>query len=177
MATGHIPLELQPLELTTIATAAIDAISSAAKDKGVHVTARFDGSRAFVAGDAHRLEQIVGNLLSNAVKFTPAGGSVEVTVHGGGSVAELTVRDSGQGISPDFMPHVFERFRQGDGTTTREHSGLGLGLAIAQNLAELHGGRIEAMSGGEGKGATFTLSLPLLDVSRVAAAEATPVNS
>lgn len=176
MATGHVPLDLQPLELTTIATAAIDAISSSANDKGIRVTARFDGTGTAVAGDPHRLEQIVGNLLSNAVKFTPAGGSVEVSVRGGGSVAELTVRDSGQGISPDFMPHVFERFRQGDGTTTREYSGLGLGLAIAQNLAELHGGRIEAMSDGEGQGATFTLSLPLLDLPSVAAAAATPVN-
>ena len=177
MATGHVPLELQPVELTTIAKAAIDAIASTAKEKEISVTARFDGPRTIVAGDAHRLEQIAGNLLSNAVKFTPSGGWVEVRVHAEGPVAELTVRDSGQGISPDFMPHVFERFRQGDGTTTREHSGLGLGLAIAKNLAELHGGGIQAMSAGEGQGATFTLSLPLLDASRVTADMATPLGS
>src|SRR5690606_28177196 len=112
-------------------------------------------------------QQIVWNLLSNAIKFTPRGGSVVVSVRRTNAHVELQVRDTGQGIAPEFLPHVFERFRQGDSTTTRPIGGLGLGLAIVRNLAELHGGTVAASSDGEGRGATFTLSLPVLVAARV----------
>jgi CheY-like chemotaxis protein len=115
-----------------------------------------------VSGDADRLQQVVWNLLSNAVKFTRSGGLVEVRFQRNNSHVEIVVSDSGEGIKADFLPHVFERFRQADGSTTRAHGGLGLGLAIVRHLVELHGGRVSAASAGEGKGATFTVKLPLL---------------
>ena len=118
---------------------------------------------ALVSGDPDRLQQVVWNLLSNAVKFTPRGGSVSVRLARAGGHAEVEVSDTGRGISPDFLPYVFERFRQADGRITREHGGLGLGLSIARHLVELHGGTITAESAGEGHGATFRFSLPLVE--------------
>jgi signal transduction histidine kinase len=120
-----------------------------------------DARSGQVTADARRLQQVLWNVLHNAVKFTPAGGRVDVRVQRTDSMVEIAVQDSGKGISPSFLPHVFERFRQEDSTTTREFFGLGLGLAIARQLVELHGGSIEAASGGEGHGATFTVRLPL----------------
>jgi signal transduction histidine kinase len=108
-----------------------------------------------ISGDANRLQQVVWNLLSNAVKFTESGGRVCVKVSQVGSAVEISVSDTGQGISPEFLPYVFERFRQADSTTTRQHGGLGLGLAIARHLVEIHGGSIKAESKGQGRGATF----------------------
>ena len=117
-----------------------------------------------MAGDPGRLQQIVWNLLSNAVKFTPKGGKVEVIVERVNSHVEITVNDSGRGIKPEFLPHVFERFRQADASTTRQYGGLGLGLSIVKQLVELHGGHIRATSAGEGLGATFIVSLPMAAV-------------
>ncbi len=161
IATGQITLDLQPMNLTTIASRAVDAFAAPANKKGVRLTTRSDGAPAVVSGDPERLQQIVNNLLSNAVKFTPTGGSIDVLVSVNSNAAELVVRDSGRGIRPDFLPHVFERFRQEDATATREHGGLGLGLSIARELVMLHQGSISAFSAGPGQGATFIVSLPL----------------
>src|SRR6185295_10423501 len=129
--------------------------------KGIRLEATVDPTLGPVAGDASRLQQIVWNLLANAVKFTPRGGTVRMDVTNTASQAVIQVRDTGQGIGPDFLPHVFERFRQADSSTTRSEGGLGLGLAIVRHLVELHGGTVEATSGGEGHGTTFTVRLPL----------------
>jgi signal transduction histidine kinase len=115
-------------------------------------------------GDAERLQQIVCNLLSNAIKFTPAAGQVQISLQQIESFAQITVTDTGQGISSDFLPHVFDRFRQADGTTTRKYGGLGLGLAIVRHLVEMHHGRVYATSEGMGKGATFTVQLPIYKI-------------
>ena len=120
---------------------------------------------ALVYGDADRLRQVIWNLLSNAVKFTPRNGSVQVRLQRNKTHIEIAVRDSGEGIKPDFLPHVFERFSQSNGSTTREHGGLGLGLAIVRHLVELHGGAVRAESPGEGLGSTFIVRLPLMDAS------------
>ena len=161
-ATGQMRLTLQPVDVMTVAARAIDAIDSSARKKGIHLHTRLD-AKVTVAGDPERLQQILVNLLSNAVKFTPALGTVEVIARVNASHVEVAVRDSGQGIRADLLPHVFERFRQGDSTATREHGGLGLGLSIARELAELHGGTVSAFSAGEGRGATFTVTLPILE--------------
>jgi len=125
-----------------------------------------------ISGDAERLQQIVWNLLSNAIKFTPRGGKVQLRLSRVNSHVEITVSDTGRGIAPDFLPFVFERFRQADTTFSREYGGLGLGLAIARQLTELHGGTVTAASGGIGHGATFTISLPLMIVHQPSAAPA-----
>ncbi|HEY0101501.1 MAG TPA: ATP-binding protein, partial [Pyrinomonadaceae bacterium] len=131
--------------------------------KSIQLVARFARNVGMVSGDPDRLQQVVWNLLSNAVKFTPVGGRVEVSLkRAGAHEAELVVSDNGTGISQDFLPHVFEHFRQADGTSTRSHGGLGLGLAIVRRLIELHGGTVKAESAGEGHGATFRIRLPLL---------------
>ena len=126
----------------------------------------FPGGDVAVLGDAGRLQQVVWNLLANAIKFTDEGGSVCVRLRRAGRDAELTVSDDGCGIEADFLPHIFERFRQADATTTRRHGGLGLGLAIARHLVELHGGTVRAESAGEGQGSTFVIRLPLADAPR-----------
>src|SRR5262249_23633084 len=122
-----------------------------------------------VYGDADRLRQVIWNLLSNAVKFTPRNGSVEVNCQRGNSHIVITVRDSGEGIKPDFLPHVFERFSQANGSTTRAHGGRALGLAIVRHLVELHGGAVRAESQGENLGATFIVMLPLMQTSNLPA--------
>jgi CheY-like chemotaxis protein/anti-sigma regulatory factor (Ser/Thr protein kinase) len=131
--------------------------------KGIRIDAELDSVPAVVSGDANRLQQVIWNLLSNAVKFTDGGGRVLVKLRQAGAAIEISVRDSGQGISRDFLPYVFDRFRQADSTTTRQHGGLGLGLAIARHLVEIHGGTIKAESAGTGKGSVFTIRLPLVD--------------
>ena len=151
------------MNLASVANRAVESFTDAAREKGVVLTSQVDGVQAMVSGDAERLQQIANNLLANAVKFTPPGGTVEVSVTLTAADAELIVSDTGRGIRPEFLPHVFERFRQEDATATREHGGLGLGLAIANDLAALHHGRIEASSDGAGRGATFWLRLPRLD--------------
>jgi PAS domain S-box-containing protein len=162
IVSGRMRLHVKPLALEPIIAAAIDSLRIAAEAKGIDIGADLPEPVGQITGDPDRLQQIVWNLLSNAIKFTPRGGRVRVSLHRTESHVDLTVTDTGQGISPDFLPHVFERFRQGDSTTTRPIGGLGLGLAIVQHLAELHGGTVNAESEGDGHGATFTLSLPAL---------------
>ncbi|HAF21770.1 MAG TPA: hypothetical protein DCK93_02475 [Blastocatellia bacterium] len=159
--TGNLYLELQPIELAPVLESAINVVRPTAEAKGIQIEINFEQEPAAVSGDANRLQQVFWNLLSNAVKFTPAGGKVSVQLRHDTEV-EISVVDTGQGITKEFLPFVFDRFRQADSTSTRQHGGLGLGLAIARHLIEIHGGMIEAMSAGEGQGATFTVRLPLV---------------
>jgi CheY-like chemotaxis protein/two-component sensor histidine kinase len=160
--TGKLRLNFRPLELSAIIESAVDSIRPAAEAKKITLLVLLDPSVSPVLGDPDRLQQVVWNLLSNAVKFTPEGGSVEVRLSRADTYAEVAVRDTGQGIDTEFLPYVFDRFRQANGAITRTHGGLGLGLSIVRHLVELHGGAISAESPGEGLGATFSLRLPLL---------------
>ncbi|MCA1816918.1 MAG: MEDS domain-containing protein [Acidobacteria bacterium] len=165
--TGKLSLDIAPVDVASVINAAVDSVQLAADAKGIQLEVSLDRSARNVAGDAARLRQVVWNLVSNAIKFTPASGRVRVGLEHAGAHARLTVSDTGCGIAPEFLPHVFDRFRQADGTSTRRHGGLGLGLAIVRHLVELHGGTVAAQSGGEGRGATFTVTLPLaLDEER-----------
>jgi signal transduction histidine kinase/CheY-like chemotaxis protein len=158
--SGKLSIELQRLDLQTVVTAAVETLEAEADAKGVKIEAAVERGLV-VRGDLARLQQILWNLVSNAVKFTPERGRVRVEARRDGTRAVVVVRDTGVGIEPDFLPRVFERFRQGDASTTRYHSGLGLGLAITKHLAELHGGDVRAESDGPGRGSTFTVELPL----------------
>lgn len=158
VASGNLRLELRPVDLAQVVEKALDACHPAAEAKSIAVTADLDRPMEMAAGDPDRLLQVVSNLLSNAVKFTPAGGAIEVSLKRDGAEARVAVRDSGDGISAAFLPHVFERFRQGGKS---QSGGLGLGLAIARHIVERHGGTIRVESPGEGQGTTFTVSLPL----------------
>ena len=160
IVTGRMRLSVHPVDLESVVNAAIDSVGPAAAAKAIRLQSAIDVPEGWVHGDPDRLQQIVWNLLSNAIKFTPSGGRVDVTVQREDGQAVLRVIDSGQGITPEFIPHVFDRFRQADGTTTRNVGGLGLGLAIVRHLAELHGATVTASSEGEGRGAAFTLRLP-----------------
>ncbi len=160
IATGKLRLGLQPVNLQAVVDAAVEAIRPAAMAKGVHLDLSLDATAPPVSGDANRLQQVVWNLLSNAVKFTPSGGRVEVSLRRVDSHLQVAVSDTGAGIAPDFLPHVFERFRQADSSSTRTHGGLGLGLTLVKQLVELHGGTVMAESPGPGRGATFTITLP-----------------
>ena len=164
IVAGRLRLNVEPVDLPAILRDAMATVIPAADARGVRVETLIEPLTAPVSGDADRLQQIVWNLLSNAIKFTPRGGKVQLRLSRVNSHVEVTVSDTGRGISPDFLPFVFERFRQADASFTREHGGLGLGLAIAKQLAELHGGTITASSGGPDQGATFTLKLPLMIV-------------
>ena len=159
--TGKLRLEFAACQLQPIIEAAAESIRPTAEAKGVRLQLLFEPEVGTVSGDKERLQQVVWNLLSNAVKFTSGGGEVSVRLQRVNSHVEVSVVDSGAGIHPDFLPHVFDRFRQADGTTTRAHGGLGLGLAIVRHLVELHGGVVGADSDGCGKGATFKVTLPL----------------
>ncbi|HEY0370760.1 MAG TPA: CHASE domain-containing protein [Thermoanaerobaculia bacterium] len=161
ITVGKMRINTKPIELAPVISAAVETVRTAANAKGVHLDVRLD-PKICVNGDAHRLQQVVWNLLTNAVKFTPEEGSVLVTLRGEERDATIEVRDTGEGIDPEFMPHLFERFRQADSSATRSHMGLGLGLAIVRHLVELHGGTIAAESRGAGKGATFRVRLPML---------------
>lgn len=161
MITGKLRLHNEPVDIASVINAAIDSVQLAIDSKELHLEVTLDPSARHTVGDANRLQQIVWNLLSNAIKFTPAGGRIEVKVERAASYLKLCVSDTGQGIGKNFLPFIFDRFRQADGTTTRQHGGLGLGLAIVRHLVELHGGAITADSAGEGQGSTFTLKLPL----------------
>jgi PAS domain S-box-containing protein len=160
--SGQLRLELQAVEPGRGVTAAIESILPAATAKGVGLRTVLEAAAGPVSGDPGRLQQIVWNLLSNAVKFTPAGGHVTVSVARAGAEVEVSVADTGQGIEPEFLTRVFDRFQQQDATTTRRHGGLGLGLAIVRQLAQLHGGSVRVQSPGSGQGATFTVRLPAL---------------
>ena len=163
--TGNLSLDLHPLQLAPVLKNAINVVRPTADAKGIEIDSRIDSTPAMVSGDANRLQQVIWNLLSNAVKFTNNGGRVTVRLSQVGSTVEIKVSDTGQGISREFMPFVFDRFRQADSTTTRHHGGLGLGLAIARHLVEIHGGTIKAESDGEGSGAAFTIKLPVIEVA------------
>lgn len=160
IVAGKVRLNVQPVDLASAIGDGIATIMPAADAKGVQVSALLDPAAPTIAGDPDRLQQILWNLLSNAVKFTPRGGRVEVRLGIVDGSIEIIVSDSGAGIPAAFLPYLFERFRQADSRATREHGGLGLGLAIARHLVELHGGSITATSGGEGQGATFRVRLP-----------------
>ena len=164
IVAGRVRLNVEPVDLPGILHESVATVLPAAEAKGVRIEKVIDPITTPVSGDAGRLQQIVWNLLSNAIKFTARGGKVQVHLARVNSHVEIVVSDTGRGIAADFMPHVFERFRQADSTFSREHGGLGLGLAIAKNLAELHGGTITAASGGLNSGATFTVKLPLMIV-------------
>ncbi len=159
--SGKLRLELRPIELPPVIEAALDSVRPAAEAKGIRVVPVLDAHASPVLGDADRLQQVAWNLLSNAIKFTPPAGRVELYLQRSGDHAEISVVDTGQGIGPEFLPYVFERLRQADGSSTRRHGGLGLGLSIVRHLVEAHGGWVRAQSRGVGKGATFTVSLPL----------------
>ncbi|HEV7799422.1 MAG TPA: CHASE domain-containing protein [Pyrinomonadaceae bacterium] len=160
--TGHLYLELHPIELAPVLDSAINVVRPTAEAKGIQIEVDLGPEPAAVPGDTNRLQQVFWNLLSNAVKFTPAGGKVSVQLRQVDSQVQIEVTDTGQGITAEFLPFVFDRFRQQDSTSTRQHGGLGLGLAIARHLVEIHGGNISARSRGAGAGATFTVRLPLL---------------
>jgi signal transduction histidine kinase len=170
---GKLVLSVGPLEMVRVVEAAIDALKPAAEAKQIRLQPVLD-SHATIVGDADRLQQVVWNLLSNAVKFTPRGGRVQVRLRRERSYVELAIADNGQGIEPEFLPHVFDRFRQGDQTFTRRAGGLGLGLAIVRSLVELHGGEVNAQSDGKERGATFTVRLPVAPLRADALAERAP---
>jgi PAS domain S-box-containing protein len=161
IASGKLRLEMRPLDLGSVIGSAVETVRVAAEDKGLTIARTLDPDVGPIVGDTTRLQQVLWNLLTNAVKFTPSGGRIEVLLGRRGGDAELRVRDTGQGIAPDLLPRIFDRFRQGDSSTTRVQGGLGLGLAIARQLVELHGGAIKAESAGEGQGTTMTVILPL----------------
>lgn len=162
--TGKLRLDVGPIDPVGFLEAAVEAVQPAAEAKGVRLQKVLDTGTGAISGDADRLQQVVWNLLSNAIKFTPKDGLVELRLERVNSHIEITVTDTGAGIEPEFLPFVFDRFRQADGSTTRAHGGLGLGLAIVRHLVELHGGTVRADSEGEGRGAIFTVRLPLIPV-------------
>lgn len=160
--SGKLRLDVRSIDLPTIIEAALDAVRPAAEAKNIGLQSLIDPLAGPISGDAARLQQVIWNLLTNAIKFTPKGGRVHVKLERVDSHVEITVSDSGIGISHEFLPYVFDRFRQADAATTRLHGGLGLGLSIVRQLAELHGGTVRVESAGEGKGATFIISLPFI---------------
>jgi signal transduction histidine kinase/ActR/RegA family two-component response regulator len=170
---GKLRLDVRPIELIDIIGAAIEIVRPAADAKGVTLESVLDPSSGLVSGDADRLQQVVWNLLSNAVKFTPRGGRVQVRLQRVTSHSELTVSDTGEGISKEFLPFVFDRFSQADSTSSRTHGGLGLGLGIVRHLVELHGGTVQAFSSGLGEGSTFVVRLPLIVAHHQAVTPAT----
>jgi signal transduction histidine kinase/ActR/RegA family two-component response regulator len=170
--TGKLRLDSKPVELHRIIDATLDSVRPAADAKGIQLSLSLAPMASPVLGDSDRLQQVVWNLLSNAIKFTPRGGQVEIRLREVGANAVLQVNDSGIGIRPDFLPYVFDRFRQAESTLTRSHGGLGLGLSIVRHLVELHGGTVEVESAGEGQGSSFAVRLPL----RAELAEGAPVD-
>ena len=165
--TGKLRMDVRPADPNSFIDAAVEAVRPAADAKGVRVQKVMDTGLLSIPGDPVRLQQVVWNLLSNAIKFTPREGRVQIRSERVNSHLEIVVSDTGQGISADFLPHVFDRFRQADQKTSRQHGGMGLGLAIVRHLVELHGGTVQAHSEGEGKGATFTVMLPISPVYQV----------
>jgi signal transduction histidine kinase len=162
--SGNLHLELSDVDITQVIAAAIESVTPAAKAKGISVNYTGDSAGQSVCGDAARIEQMLRNLLSNSLKFTPAGGAVRIVTEADDQNVSIRVIDNGEGIDPAFLPHLFTRFRQADSSLAQKHEGLGLGLAIVKQFAELHGGRVSALSDGLGLGATFLLELPRRDV-------------
>ena len=167
--SGKIRMEVQSVDPASIVRSAIETVTPSAAAKGIVIHKVLDPRVRPISGDPHRLQQVVWNLLSNAIKFTPKRGRVQVVLRHAESHVEISVSDTGKGIKADFLPHVFERFRQEDASSTRAYGGLGLGLSIVKHLVELHGGYIFAKSDGDGLGSTFTMELPLATVDRVTA--------
>ncbi len=163
--TGKMVIESMPLELAPVVSAAYTSAEPAARAKNVRLALDIEDKDALVLGDAARLQQVVWNLLSNAIKFTPKSGEVRLTLRRDHSTSVIEVQDSGEGIAPEFLPHVFDRFRQADSSMTRAHGGLGLGLSIVRHLVEMHGGTVRVESEGLGRGAKFTVSLPIRAVA------------
>jgi signal transduction histidine kinase len=159
--TGSLRLNRGPVDLATVINAAADSVRLGAETKGVQLAVILDPAARHLQGDASRLQQVVWNLLANAIKFTPEGGTVRLRLRRAGTHVEIEVTDSGDGITPDFLPYVFERFRQADTGSRRRYGGLGLGLAIVRHIVELHGGTVTAESEGEGHGSTFRVLLPI----------------
>ena len=175
--SGKLRLDIRSMDLRAIVQAALDVIEPGAAAKQVSVQVRFEERPIPVNADADRLQQAIWNVLSNALKFTDAGGTIKVALTSDVSTATVAVSDTGQGIAPDFLPYVFDRFRQADGSTSRRHGGLGLGLALTRQIVELHGGSISADSNGTGKGAEFSIRLPVADaLAQVAATVKTKLN-
>lgn len=161
IATGKLRVQLVPVSFRKIVDAAIDALRPVMAEKRIGLDARFDEGEFVVRGDSDRLQQVLTNLLGNAVKFTPAGGRITAGLSLDGGVVQCRINDTGIGISPEFLPYVFDRFRQADSSSSRHHGGLGIGLTIVQQIVELHGGTVRAASEGKGRGSTFTVQLPL----------------
>ena len=161
--TGSLRLNRGPVDLATVINAAADSVRLGAEGKGIQLAVILDPAARHIQGDASRLQQVVWNLLSNAIKFTASGGRVEVRLHRVDGQAQIKVTDTGEGVAAEFLPFIFDRFRQADSTITRRHGGLGLGLAIVRNLVELHEGSVQAESAGEGYGASFIVRLPLAE--------------
>lgn len=164
IVSGKLALDVQSVDLAAVVDAALDTVRAAADAKGIRLETLIDSSNG-VAGDSTRLQQVVSNLLSNAVKFSDRTGRVLLRVVTEGSHAVISVRDEGEGIAADFLPHIFERYRQANYASDRVHGGLGLGLAIVREIVELHHGTVNAESAGRGQGATFTVTLPLAEAS------------
>jgi PAS domain S-box-containing protein len=169
IVTGKLRVEVRPIDLVPVVEAGLDAVRPSAEAKEIHLDAKLEPIDSKVLADPDRLQQVVWNLASNAVKFTPKGGRIEVRLRADSHV-HLSVQDNGKGISAEFLPYVFDRFRQADSTSTRKYGGLGLGLAIVRHLVELHGGTVHAESAGPDRGATFTVRLPLMEERSVAPA-------
>lgn len=161
MIRGNLQLVMAPVQLATVIETTINSLSPIAEAKQIQLSSKIERAEVQLLGDCNRLQQVITNLLTNAIKFTPDGGKVEICLQQDGTQVQIQVIDTGKGINADFLPHVFERFRRVDSSTTRSKDGLGLGLAIASHLVELHGGTISAQSPGEGLGATFTIKLPI----------------
>ena len=175
--SGKVRLDVESVNLNTVIQAAIESLLPSVQAKSIRLQTVLDALPTPIAGDPGRLQQVVWNLLSNAIKFTPKGGKVQVKLEQVNSDVELSVSDTGQGIKPEFLPYVFDRFRQADASTTRQFGGLGLGLSIVKQLVELHGGTVQAASLGEGQGATFTVVLPLADQQNDSAAPEVALDS
>ena len=167
-ARRKLRLEVRPMDLVAVVEAGIEAVRPAADAKGIRIESRLDSKASAMVGDPDRLQQVVCNLVSNAVKFTPKEGRVDVELTRVDAHARLRVKDTGKGIPSGFLPHVFDRLRQADSTSTRAHGGLGIGLAIVRHLVESHGGTVHALSSGDGQGSTFVVRLPLRVVPEVA---------
>jgi signal transduction histidine kinase/ActR/RegA family two-component response regulator len=162
---GKLRLEVLPIDLDTVIQGALETVRPAADAKGITIDSTLDAGAGLVSGDPARLQQVLWNLLGNAIKFTPRGGRVTVRLQRGGDHAEITIADTGCGVAPDMLPHLFERFWQADSTASRTHGGLGLGLAIVKHLVELHGGTVQASSDGIDRGTTFRVRLPLRPIA------------
>ncbi|BAZ08372.1 multi-sensor hybrid histidine kinase [Calothrix sp. NIES-4071] len=175
--SGKIRLNVQRVDMKSVIEAALETVSLSAEAKGVQLQVVFDPLVGVVSGDPARLQQIIWNLLSNAIKFTPRNGRVQIVLERVSSRVEVSVIDTGQGIKPEFLPHVFERFSQADGSITRKYGGLGLGLSIVRGLTELHGGTVRVTSAGENMGATFTVSLPIAAIELDTVKQNTDLNT